>query len=211
MNARPAHYHRHRITCSRRYRNADRLSHAASNSQAAKAADHADLRHDHGRYHGSRTRPLRTSITNRRGARMTQRSNQPLGGAERACQIIIEPGIEEAQALAGAGEDDRWMTHQDAVPLLGLERAEIEKAGENASASEDSNRSARRCPLLGTSTSQHAESLEKSSARRSSKLVCYGIGSPESPQRPEISSETVRATATERNSASRTFVLCKLH
>jgi len=60
------------------------------------------------------------------------------------------------------------------MPLLGLEPATTEKAGENLPMSKDSNNPPRCFPLLGTKLSEHSESKEKSSSRRSEKRVCYG-------------------------------------
>lgn len=48
---------------------------------------------------------------------MTRRS-RPSGDAKVDCEAIIEPGIEEPQALAGARENDRGTVDLEGVPLL---------------------------------------------------------------------------------------------
>mgnify|MGYP001039952170 CR=1 FL=1 len=67
----------------------------------------------------------------------------------------------------GAGDDE------GIGPLLGLELTSIENTGQKPAISEDSNRTHRRAPLLGTSTSQVLEIPRGSSKKRSPESICY--------------------------------------
>jgi hypothetical protein len=83
---------------------------------------------------------------------------------------IIEETIEQRSKPEASGDG----AADDAVPLLGLTSPNTEKSGLSSPMSEDSNPSSFGSPLLGTITSQHTETIGKSSERRSSKRVCYG-------------------------------------
>ena len=63
---------------------------------------------------------------------------------------------------------------EGSMPLLGLALTDTENTGENHGQNGDSNQQPMLAPLLGTTTFQHTETLEKSSERRSPKRVCYG-------------------------------------